>query len=101
MTGAVDTGRGPTVAELLAEELERDADAVELRYLHAQIERAAYMLQLHIDAQRERMDAAGEHAAGMVAGLEDGIRELRWVQQAGAVYRAAWVEQVAAVRGLA
>lgn len=100
MIGATDTGRGPTVAELLAEELERDADAIELRFLHTQIEKAIHMLELHVTAQRERMDADGEHAVGMIAGLEDGLRELRWLQQAGAVYRAAWVEQVAAVRGL-
>ncbi len=98
---AVDTGRGPTVRELLAEELERDADAVELRYLHAQIEKAVRMLELHVMAQRERMDADGEHTTGVIAGLDDGIRELRWLQQTGAVYRAAWTEQVAAVRGLA
>jgi hypothetical protein len=99
--GAVDTGRGPTVAELLAEELERDADAVELRFMHVQIEKAIHMLELHSAAQRERMDANADHAQGMTAGLEDGLRELRWLQQAGAVYRAAWVEQVSAVRGLA
>ena len=101
MNAGTDTGRGPTVSELLAEELDRDADAVELAYLRTQIEKSIRMLELHINAQRERMDAASDDALGVIAGLEDGIRELRWIQQAGAVYRTAWMEQTRDLRGVA
>lgn len=97
---AVETERGPTVRELLAEELERDADVVELRYLHGEIEKSIRMLELHVAAQRERMDAAEDQAQGVVTGLEDGIRELRWLQQGAAVYRAAWSEHMRAMRTL-
>lgn len=101
MTAGHNFGRGPTVGELLAEELERDADAVELQHLRTQIARSIDMLQLHVNAQREQVDAGNEASRAIITGLEDGIRELHWLQQAGAVYRAAWMEQTRSIRGLA